>query len=1039
VEQATKKSPAGGAAVERPHAPESAAGARRRSPPAASRAGVADDSTASIVLRTLLLIDLVDSTGLVERLGDLKAHEVFTLHDRLVRDLLARFDGREIDKTDGFLLLFERPADAVCFAIAYHDEVARLAAELDVDLRARAGIHLGEVCVSENAPEDVRRGAKPLEVEGLAKPLAARVMSLAQGGQTLLTHAAWGLARRALAAADLGCGELRWLAHGKYRLRGIAEPVEIFEVGVPGVAPLDAPPSTTKARRVRRASPAVAALVLLLALALALAAYFFAGRERGQPAPVRSAVAVLGFKNLGDPSSAWLSTALAELLTTELAAGEDLRLIPGESVARMKQDLALPEADGFAAATLERIRQHLGTDFVVVGSYLVLPRGADRIVGLQLKLQDAAAGETVSSVKEEGPEADLFELVSRASRELRRKLAVGELSSGKAAAVRATLSASPEATRLYAEGLAALRAYDVLRARDLFGQAVQIDPGYALAHAALAEAWLALGYDREAEASARRAYELAEDFPREEQLSIEARYYEAATDWDKAVASYRVLWGFFPDNVDYGIRLANAQIRAGRWQDALATVATLHRLPPPGRDDPRIDLVEGEAYYQLSDLEASLAAFRRAIDKGRELEVLSLVAEGFLGQGWAYLHTGQRQLAATAFTEARQLFSTSGDLGKVAEVLNSLGYLDERRGELRDAEQLFRQGLAIFRQTGNRKQISLMLLNVGNLLRVRGDLTESQRMLEESLAIAREIGSERREAVALTTLARLHLDRGEIEQARDLVRQSSVIFNRTGQRWDGAWTRILEGDVALAAGQVEEARQQYQQALAILAEVGDESVSAFALHGLGRVQLLAGELEAAARRFDEARAVRQRLGEQGRLAQTQLALAELEIERRRPAQAEELIRRAAEVLEREGRRDEQIRAAILLSRVRALRGDAAAARGALVAVREMAEASENPAARMAFAIAEARLDRRGDPAAARRVLAAVLAEAQSRGLIPLELEARFALAEIELAGPDPGVGRARLEGLVAAARGRGLGLLAARAATVLAGTPPPTG
>ena len=43
------------------------------------------------------------------------------------------------------------------------------------------------VTLRENAPEDVARGAKPVEVEGLAKPLAARVMSLARGGQTLLT------------------------------------------------------------------------------------------------------------------------------------------------------------------------------------------------------------------------------------------------------------------------------------------------------------------------------------------------------------------------------------------------------------------------------------------------------------------------------------------------------------------------------------------------------------------------------------------------------------------------------------------------------------------------------------------------------------------------------------------------------------------------------------------------------------------------------------------------------------------------------------
>ena len=57
----------------------------------------------------------------------------------------------------------------------------------------------------------------------------------------------------------------------------------------------------------------------------------------------RRSVAVLGFKNLsGKPDEAWISTALAEMLSTELAAGEQVRTIPGENIARMKVDLSWP-------------------------------------------------------------------------------------------------------------------------------------------------------------------------------------------------------------------------------------------------------------------------------------------------------------------------------------------------------------------------------------------------------------------------------------------------------------------------------------------------------------------------------------------------------------------------------------------------------------------------------------------------------------------------------------------------------------------------
>ena len=169
--------------------------------------------------RALLLTDVVDSTLLSERLGDVFMAGVWLAHDRAARDLLPRWRGREIDKTDGMLLLFESAADAVHYALAYHQALTAL----PVPLKARAGLHVGAVMLRENAAPDVARGAKPLEVEGLAKPTAARVMSLALGGQTLLSE-----------DARLALGEdAAWTlqSHGHWALKGLAEPLELFEVG----------------------------------------------------------------------------------------------------------------------------------------------------------------------------------------------------------------------------------------------------------------------------------------------------------------------------------------------------------------------------------------------------------------------------------------------------------------------------------------------------------------------------------------------------------------------------------------------------------------------------------------------------------------------------------------------------------------------------------------------------------------------------------------------------------------------------------------
>jgi class 3 adenylate cyclase/tetratricopeptide (TPR) repeat protein len=179
-------------------------------------------------VRTLVLTDLVDSTALVQRLGDVRAADAFARVDRLTRDLLAAHGGQEIDRTDGFLLAFERPVEGVAFALALHRGLAALSDELGMRLAVRAGVHVGDVILRANDAADVARGAKPVELEGLAKPLAARVMTLAGAGQTLLSSSAFELARAA-AVGDARFSGVRWASHGDWQLKGVGEAVRIHE------------------------------------------------------------------------------------------------------------------------------------------------------------------------------------------------------------------------------------------------------------------------------------------------------------------------------------------------------------------------------------------------------------------------------------------------------------------------------------------------------------------------------------------------------------------------------------------------------------------------------------------------------------------------------------------------------------------------------------------------------------------------------------------------------------------------------------------
>ena len=194
-------------------------------------------------IRALLFTDVVDSTLLAERMGDSASAALWMAHDRAARDLLPSWLGREIEKTDGLLALFDSPDAAVGYALGYHAALARL----PIPLRARAGLHVGPITLRENRASDVALGAKPIEVEGLTKSIAARVMAVAQGGQTLLTADA----KEALAAAPL-----RVQSHGHWRFKGIAEPIELFEVGDDDPAheraPFTPPADAAKAYRVVR-------------------------------------------------------------------------------------------------------------------------------------------------------------------------------------------------------------------------------------------------------------------------------------------------------------------------------------------------------------------------------------------------------------------------------------------------------------------------------------------------------------------------------------------------------------------------------------------------------------------------------------------------------------------------------------------------------------------------------------------------------------------------------------------------------------------
>lgn len=861
-----------------------------------------------------------------------------------------------------------------------------------------------------------------------------------------------------------------------------------------------AAPAPAAAHASRRRRLVTGALLALILASFAVAYYRFAEwRARRSEAERRSglasaeviprrAIAVLGFKDLsGAADTAWLSPALAEMLSTELGAGGALRIVAGEDVARVRLELGLGQPESLARDTLARVRTLLGSDALVVGSYLVAGRNAgNRQIRLDLRLQDARTGETTTLV-ETGTEAGLFQLVARAGERLRRELRAGAPAPGRPA-----VAASPEAARLYSEGMQRLHLFDPVGARALLARAVAADPGSAAAHAGLAAAWAALGYDGKARGEARAAYELSANLPAADRMLIEGRYREAIGEWNQAIDLYRRLYVLYPDSLDNGLRLAAAQIAAGHPQDALATTMALRALPEPSRDDPRIDLAEATAAGARSDFLRQHGAAGRAAGRAATLGASLLVAQARLLDCRALRNLGRAEDALAACAEGQRLYAAAGDRSGVAEALTHAANVRFDRGDLPGARSLYEQALATYREIGGRGAEAGVLNNIAVVLRSQGELDRARQLYEQVLVIARELGSRDAEAIALNNLAGVMLRRGDLDGAAALFQQSLAIRHelgdaageayaldnlgvalrrrgdlagarrrhdealairrRTGQRIGEVASLNNLGSVLFDQGDLAGARRQFEEALAGSRAIGSQTSSAFALFGLGEVLARQGKLEEARRDHQAALGLRTGLGEKGNAAESRLALAELDLDATRsgatpPARAAlAAVAAAAEALagelERQGAADAEARALSLAAVAAAGAGNPARARTAIDRAAALLQAS--PAApavqdlrcRLTVGWRAASLLPAEQRQQADTALAGVRDEATRSGLVELRLEAELALAERAHASGPPATARTLAAALLPQARASGFALIETRAATLAAAPAP---
>jgi predicted ATPase/class 3 adenylate cyclase/Tfp pilus assembly protein PilF len=847
--------------------------------------------------RAVLVTDVVDSTSIASRIGDAAMSLLWQSHDRQARDLLAHWRGREIDRSDGFLLLFDAAADALGYALDYHRLLRTLPCE--PRLAARAGIHVGALSLRSNPADDVARGAKLLEVEGLAKVVAARVMSVARGGQTLLTAAAHGA---------LGASPGPHRSHGWWRLKGLPEPLELIEAGEAD-ALFEPPADSDKVHRVVRQG-----------------AHWLPTREIGHSLPaepdafIGRTAALRSLSGLVDAGArlicihgmggsgktrlalhygwCWLGDFAAGVWFCDLSAARDL-----EGVVRaVSQGLQVPLGRADAVTQIGQAIAGRGPCLVILDNFEQVAPLAPATLGVWLLRAPQArflvtsravlhlAGEEVLEL---GPmnrsdgialferraaaagapplrsdDTDLAHLIDMLDG---LPLAI-ELAAARAALMppRELLLRMGERFKLLAGARTRPDHQATLRATlDWSWQMLSLSERDALAQLSVFEGGASLAaIEATVERSSRDEKPLLVDVLQSlVEKSLVRRVGEHRLDLLATVREYAAEClaapGCFPGSGAEA--LTQARSRHWRWFAAQA--------PEQALNDGCADLdnwvvatrhaaVAGDAAAACATLAGAWEALRLRGPFGLGIELASDVARLPLDAlqrsqvdriaGWALRVSGRVAEARQRFDAALADALALPDAVQEARVRAQLGLLHVIQGSIEPARGELTQALTLARRSGDRRLECEVLSGLGDLAMQLGQPDAAAECFAQVLEMARRWGDRRWEGGALGNLGLVRDEQGRSDEARHLYESALVVARELGDRqWEGnnlcnlGLLLHLQGDLAGA-------RRSLDSALATARALGHARLECIALINAALVAGALGENVAAEALFDQA-------------------------------------------------------------------------------------------------------------------------------------------------------------------------------------------
>ena len=586
------------------------------------------------------------------------------LRKELVEPTIAEYRGRVVKLTgDGILVEFASVLDAVACAV----EVQRGMTERNVDITSedqlvfRMGVNLGEIIFDEG------------DIYGDGVNIAARLEGLSEPGGVCISAKVHEEVKHKL---GFGYQDL-----GPQPVKNIPEPVRAYRV-LTDPDEVGAGQSTVAdghKRLVGRKWLAVAAVVALLVIATGVVGWlqpWQGGGETGSAALDNRRVAVLPFANISaDVADEYFSDGMTEELISQLSKVGKLSVIARTSIMKYKganQDIA-------------EIGRALRVGTILEGSV----RKAGDQLRITAQLIDVASQAHLWSEDFDRALEDVFAIQSEIAKQVVSALQITLLAEEQTQIERPH-TADIEAHNLYLKGLYFYNQGGTgEKSRKYFEQAIERDPGYAVAYAQLAQLYTRMPWQsnmpaEEAYAKARAAAEKALDLDdglAEAHSALATVKVYADWDWSGAEQEFQKAIALNPNSAlahaEYGHKILSPVM--GRYDNALAEMKRAQELDPLSTP---ISASTGYVYYHARRWDQSIAQFQQTLELGSKAHWPQI------GIGQNYVQMGRYEAAIAAFDEAAALLGDFHWLkGVRGEALALAGRTDEAQQTLRELHE----------------------------------------------------------------------------------------------------------------------------------------------------------------------------------------------------------------------------------------------------------------------------------------------------------------------------------------------------------------